>query len=152
MVQRGAFKKKDFSFWEGDYYYLPMAGVKGKKEWLGFALMHLLDKEVVKYKRLSVQGLECFINDVLSVVIGFRNGRVRYAADLSKFHNQVILTTPDTHVQRLLWRDCDTNCEPESYVFKVNNLGVRSAHCITTCALHIQQMSLLKYTLTKAEQ
>ena len=82
------------------------------------------------------KGPDRFINDLLSVVLGFRNGRVGCAADISKFHNQVHLTTPDTHMQRFLWRDCDPTREPETYVVKVNNFGVKSGNCIATCALH----------------
>ena len=48
------------------------------------------------------KGPESFINDLLSVVIGFRNGRVGCAADLLKFHNQVLLATLDAHMQRFL--------------------------------------------------
>ena len=140
MVQRGAaavLAKEEVSSWEGDYYYLPMVGVKGKKKWLRVCFdASRRQGGGPSMNDCLFKGPDRFINDLLSVVIGFRNGRVGCAADLSKFHNQVLLTTPDTHMQRFLWRDCDTNREPETYVVKVNNFGVRSANCIATCALH----------------
>ena len=41
------------------------------------------------------KGPDRFINNILSVWIGFRNGRIGCAADISKFHNQVYLEEPE---------------------------------------------------------
>jgi hypothetical protein len=44
------------------------------------------------------KGPDSFMNNLLSVCLGFRNGRVAAAADLSKFHNQVRLVPADIHM------------------------------------------------------
>ena len=82
------------------------------------------------------KGPDRFMNNLLSVCLGFRNGRVAAAADLSKFHNQVRLTPADIHMQRFLWRDMRTDEPPRTYAVTANNFGVKPANCIATSALH----------------
>ena len=81
------------------------------------------------------KGPDRFMNDLLSVLLAFRDGRVGCAADIKKFHNQVHLVEEDQHMQRFLWRNLETDKEPQHYVVPVNNFGVRPANCIATCAL-----------------
>ena len=73
---------------------------------------------------------------MLSVITGFRNGRVGAVADISKFHNKVRLIEKDWMMQRFLWRGMDRSVSPRTYAVVVNNFGVKPANCIATCALH----------------
>ena len=82
------------------------------------------------------KGPDRFMNNLLSVSLGFRNGLVAAAADLSKFHNQVRLVPEDIHMQRFLWRDLRVNEPPLTYAVTRNNFGVTAANCIATSALH----------------
>ena len=140
MVERGTaiiFSDEQLASWEGDYYYLPVLAAKGKKRWLrlvfdasrrqgGFPSMNdCLDK-----------GPDRFMNNLLSVVVGFRNGRVGCAADIKKFHNRVRLFLKDIHMQRFLWRGLQTDKPPKTYAVVRNNFGVKPANCIATSALH----------------
>ena len=94
MVERGTaiiFSEEQLASWKGDYYYLPILAAKDKKQWLrlvfdasrrqgGFPSMNdCLDK-----------GPDRFMNNLLSVVVGFRNGRVGCATDIKKFHNHLL--------------------------------------------------------------
>ena len=76
------------------------------------------------------------MNNLLAVLLGFRNGRVAAAADLSKFHNQVHLVKEDVHMQRFLWRNMQTDEPPKTLAVAVNNFGVKPANVIATSALH----------------
>ena len=80
-------------------------------------------------------GPDRFMNNILGVIIGFRNGRVGAAADISKFHNKVRLVEKDIHMQRFLWRGMKTNEKPKTYALPVVSFGVSPANCIATCAL-----------------
>ena len=82
------------------------------------------------------KGPDRFMNNLLSVCLGFRNGRVAAAADLSKFHNQVRLVPSDVHMQRFLWRGMQTKEHPKTLAVIVNNFGLKQANCIATSALH----------------
>ena len=81
------------------------------------------------------KGPDHFINDLLSVLLAFRNGHVGFACDIRKFHNKVHLVEEDVHMQHFLWRNMETNREPDHLAVAVNNFGVTSANCIATCAL-----------------
>ena len=80
------------------------------------------------------KGPDRFLNNLLAVILGFRNGRVGCVADIKKFHNQVHLFPEDIHMQRFYWSD-DPNLPPKIYAVAVNNFGVKPANCIATCAL-----------------
>ena len=75
------------------------------------------------------------MNDLLSVLLAFRNGRIGCAGDIKKFHNQVHLMEEDMHMQRFLWRFMERDKEPQHFAIPVVNFGVKPANCIATCAL-----------------
>ena len=138
MVERGVavlLSEEVLNSWDGDYYYLPIVGVKGKK-----ALRVCFDAARKQCGCPSMNDCLCkgpdrFMNNLLSVILNFRNGRIGCAADIKKFHNQVHLFDKDIHMQRFLWRDMDTTKPPQTYAVVVNNFGVKPANCIATCAL-----------------
>ena len=81
------------------------------------------------------KGPDRFMNDLLSVLLAFRNGRVWCAGNIRKFHNQVHLMEEDMHMQRFLWRFMERDQEPQHFAIPVVNFGVKPANCIATCAL-----------------
>ena len=105
MVKRGAaviLTDEQLASWKGDYHFLPLVAVRGK-EWLRVCCD--ASRRQGGYPSINDcvhKGPDRFINNILSVWIGFRNGRVGCAADISKFHNQVYLEEPDMHMQRFL--------------------------------------------------
>ena len=123
--------------WEGDYYYIPLVGVKGKKKWLRICFdASRKQGGCPSLNSCLHKGPDRFVNNVLSVITGFRNGRVGAVADISKFHNKVRLVEEDWMMQRFLWRGMDRSVAPRTYAVVVNNFGVKPANCIATCALH----------------
>ena len=129
--------EEEITKWKGDYYYLALVGIKGKKKWLRICF----DASRKQGGRFSMndclyKGPDRFMNNLLSVCLGFRNGRVAAAADLSKFHNQVRLVSTDVHMQRFLWRGMKTDEPPKTLAVVVNNFGIKPANCIATSALH----------------
>ena len=62
-------------------------------------------------------------------------GRLVFAGDIRKFHNQVHLVEEDVHMQRIMWRNMDTTRDPDYLAVVVNTFDVTSANCIATCAL-----------------
>ena len=138
MVKQGSailLSEEQISSWNGPYHYLPMVLVKGKRWRVCFDASRSQCGYPAFNKHLH-KGPDRFVNNIASVIIGFRNGRVAAVADLSKFHNQVHLVEEDVQMQRFLWRGMDTDIPPQTYAVPVNNFGVTSANCIATCALH----------------
>ena len=139
MIERGAaieLSEEQLKSWDGDYYYLPLLGVFSKDE-----LRVVFDAARRQCGHPSMndclmKGPDRFMNDLGSVLLGFRNGRVAAVADIRKFHNQVYLFEKDIHMQRFLWRDMNTEEPPKTFAVAVNNFGVKAANCIATSALH----------------
>ena len=131
MVNRGAARvlsKEEVDSWTGDYHYLPVVGVKGKKGTLRVCFdASRKQKGFPSMNMCLMKGPDRFVNDLVSVVLAFRNGRVGCAADIAKFHNQVRLQDEDVHMQRFLWRGMNTEIEPQTYAVTVNNFGVDSS-------------------------
>ena len=140
MLKRGVavvLSEEEIAAWDGDYYFLPLVGVKGNKKSLRVCFD--ASRRQGGYPSMNEclrKGPDRFLNNLLSVQIGFRNGRVGCVADIAKFHNQVYLEEPDVHMQRFLWRGMNTSDKPQTYAVRVNNFGVKPANCIATSALH----------------
>lgn len=75
----------------GDYYYLPLVGVKGKKRFRNCFDSARRQCGDPSLNDCVLKGPDRFLNNLLSVIIGFRNGRVGAAADILRFHNFTFL-------------------------------------------------------------
>ena len=90
MIERRSavrLSKEERESWKGDYYYLPMVVVKNKKD---FRLCFDASRKQCgreSMNNLLFKGPDRFMNDLLSVLLCFRDGRVGCAADIIKFHN-----------------------------------------------------------------
>ena len=138
MVARGSavlIPEEKLKKWEGDFHYLPLIVVKGKKSLRVCFDFARRQCGAPSFNECLDKGPDRFVNNLLAVILGFRNGRVGCVADIAKFHNQVHLVEEDMHMQRFLWRDMKTDEPPKTYAVPVNNFGASPANCIATCAL-----------------
>ena len=76
------------------------------------------------------KGPDCFLNNLASVIIRFRDGVIGIKGDVAKMYNSVLLEREDAFLQCFLWRDLDLSAEPTTYQVVVNNIGVKPAGCI----------------------
>ena len=56
------------------------------------------------------------LNNLFGVVLRFREKEVAISGDISKMYHRVIIPEQDQHVHRFVWRNFDTNREPDVYV------------------------------------
>ena len=130
--------EEDLKNWEEqgrDFHYLAPVAVKGKKS---MRLCWDAARRQGGHPSMNeclYKGPDRFINNLLSVILAFRNGRVGCMADIKKFHNQIHLFPEDIHMQRFLWRGLNPNIPPQTLAIARNNFGIVSANCIATCAL-----------------
>ena len=140
MIQQGVevvLSDEVIEAWKGDYYFLPLVGVKQtKKKWLKVCFD--ASRRQGRYPSMNEclrKGPDRFLNNILSVLMCFRNGRVGCVADIAKFHNQVYLEEADIHMQRFLWRSMNTALKPQVFAVPCNNFVVKPVNCIATVAL-----------------
>ena len=138
MVDRGVavvLSEEELEQWDGDYHFLAMVGVKGKKSYRVCFDFARKQCGAPSFNDCLMKGPDRYVNNLLAVILGFRNGRVGCVADITKFHNQVHLVEEDVQMQRFYWRDMNTDEPPKTYAVVVNNFGAKPANCIATCAL-----------------
>ncbi|XP_071136608.1 uncharacterized protein [Mytilus edulis] len=75
------------------------------------------------------------LNDMLVVLLRFRQNRIGIAGDISKMYNAIKLSVPDQHTHRFLWRDLDASRKPDHYVLKTVTFGDRPSGTMATVAL-----------------
>ena len=90
------------------------------------------------------KGPDAFINNLLGVLIRFRENYVGFFGDIKKMYNSVFTSELDQHCHRYLWRNMDTTIDPETYVITAVNMGDKPSGAIATIAL--------KQTAEMAEQ
>ena len=89
---------------------------------------HILNKYWAK-------GPDC-INSLYAILIRFREYPVAITADISKMYNSIYLSDRDQHVHRYLWRDLETDREPDHYALTAVPFGDRPSGAIALTALH----------------
>ena len=75
------------------------------------------------------------INNLLGVLLRFREEEVPIVGDISKMYHAVGLSEQDQHTHRFLWREFDTSRAPDIYVMSAVSFGDKPAGNVATAAL-----------------
>ena len=75
------------------------------------------------------------LNNLLRVTLRFRANEVAVTGDISKMYHRVRIPEQDQQVQRYLWRNMETNREPDVYVKTVLTFGDKPAPAMAQIAL-----------------
>ena len=143
MVDRGVARivpVEELSSYEGHINFLPhLAVVNPKSESTPVRICFDASRPQgggPSLNAILAKGPDCFLNNLASVIIRFRNGVVGIKGDVSKMYNSVMLERRDAFLQCFLWRDLDSSVEPLTYQVVANNIGVKPAGCIATLAFY----------------
>ena len=75
------------------------------------------------------------VNDLLGVLIRFRENNIAMIGDIKKMYHAVKIKTIEQHTHRFLWRDMDTGRPPDTYVIQRVSFGDKPSGTIATVAL-----------------
>ena len=78
------------------------------------------------------------LNNLLGILIRFRENRVAFIGDVSKMYHTVKTKVVEQHTHRFLWRDMNTAREPDTYVIQRVSFGDRPSGTIATVAMRKQ--------------
>ncbi|XP_068687785.1 uncharacterized protein [Montipora foliosa] len=67
------------------------------------------------------------LNGIFGVVLRFREKEVAVLGDISKMYHRILIPERDQHVHRYLWRNMESDREPDTYVKTVLTFGDRPA-------------------------
>ena len=75
------------------------------------------------------------LNNLLGILIRFREEKVAITGDIKKMYHAVKISLLDQHTHRFLWRDMETDREPDTYAITSVSFGDKPAGIIATAAL-----------------
>ncbi|XP_068723496.1 uncharacterized protein [Montipora capricornis] len=75
------------------------------------------------------------LNSLFGVTLRFRENEVAVTGDISKMYHRVLIPEQDQQVHRYLWRNMETNREPDVYVKTVLTFGDKPAPAMAQIAL-----------------
>ena len=82
------------------------------------------------------KGPDAYINNLIGILLRWREEYVAFVGDLKKMFNSVHLKSLEQHCHRFLWRDMDTERQPDIYVMERVNMGDSPAPAISTEAVY----------------
>ena len=75
------------------------------------------------------------LNNLLGVILRFRENAVAISGDISKMYHRILIPERDQHVHRFLWRNLETNRDPDVYVKTVLTFGDKPAPALAQITL-----------------
>jgi len=75
------------------------------------------------------------LNSLFGVTLRFRENEIAITGDISKMYHRVLIPQLDQHVHRYLWRNTETNRQPDIYVKTVLTFGDKPAPAMAQIAL-----------------
>ena len=78
------------------------------------------------------KGPDAYINNLIGILLRWREEHVAFVGDLKKMFNSIHLKLLEQHCHRFLWRGIDTEREPDIYVMERVNMGDSPAPAIST--------------------
>lgn len=89
------------------------------------------------------------LGDLWGILIRFRQRPVAIAGDISKMYNSVLISELDKMTHRFLWKDMNTNKQPDHYCLQTVTFGDRPSGIISITALRkTAEMFKTKYPET----
>ena len=75
------------------------------------------------------------LNSLFRVILRFRENAVAISGDISKMYHRILIPERDQHVNRFLWRNMETNRDPDVYVKTILTFGDKPAPAMAQIAL-----------------
>ena len=76
-----------------------------------------------------------FVNNLLGILLRFRENRVAFIGDVRRMYHSVKLTKLDQHTHRFLWRDFEQKRNPDIFAMTSVSFGDKPAAAIACLAL-----------------
>lgn len=75
------------------------------------------------------------LNDLFGILLRFRENEIGLCGDISKMYHRILIPEIDQHIHRFLWRNLETDREPDVYVKTVLTFGDKPAPAMAQIAL-----------------
>ena len=140
MVDRGVARKlsqKEIQEWSGPKFYISHLAVVNTRSHSTPVRIVFNSSQVCQGMSLnSVLGPDCYINNLIGILLRWREEQVALVGDIRKMFLSIHLKPLEQHCHRFLWRDLKTDQEPDLYVMTRVNMGDTPAPAISTEAVY----------------
>lgn len=143
MLDRGVacrLSEDDIREWKGPKYYLSHLAVKNPRSQSTPVRIVFNSSQLcrgVSLNSVLAKGPDAYLNNLLGLLLRWREGPVALVGDIKKMFHSVRLDTLEQQCHRFLWRDLETDRMPDEYMMLRVNMGDRPAPAICTEALYM---------------
>ena len=136
---RGVARKltdEEIAKWKGAVFYLATMALEQPKSLTTPVRLVFNSSQLFRGVSLNsclAKGPDAYNNDLLGMLLRFRENRVVMIGDIKKMYNSVLLSLEDQHTHRFLWRNCEDR-KPDVWCITRVNLGDRPAGTIAIVA------------------
>lgn len=142
MVERGVARKlsqKELQEWNGPKFYISHLAVVNTRSHSTPVRIVFNSSQVCQGMPLNsclAKGPDCYMNNLIGILLRWREEQVALVGDIRKMFHSIHLKPLEQHCHRFLWRDLETDQEPDVYVMTRVNMGDTPAPAISTEAVY----------------
>ena len=142
MVERGVARKlsqKELQEWSGPKFYISHLAVVNTRSHSTPVRIVFNSSQVCQGMSLNsclAKGPDCYMNNLIGILLRWREEQVALVGDIRKMFHSIHLKPLEQHCHRFLWRDLETDQEPDVYVMTRVNMGDTPAPAISTEAMY----------------
>ena len=125
--------------WNGPFFYISHLAVLNPKS--NSTPVRIIFNSSQVYQGVSLnsclaKGPDCYMNNLIGILLRWREEAVALVGDIRKMFNSVYLKEVEKHCHRFLWRDLEINRPPDIYIMERVNMGDTPAPAISTEAIY----------------
>ena len=142
MVVRGVARKlsqKEMQYWSGPKFYISHLAVVNTRSCSTPVRIVFNSSQVCQGMSLNsclAKGPDCYMNNLIGILLRWREEQVALVGDIHKMFHSIHLKPLEQRCHRFLWRDLETDQEPDVYVVIRVNMGDTPAPAISTEAMY----------------
>ena len=142
MAERGVARKlsqKELQEWSGPKFYISHLAVVNTRSHSTPVRIVFNSSQVCQGMSLNsclAKGPDCYMNNLIGILLRWREEQVALVGDIRKMFHSIHLKPLEQHCHRFLWRDLETDQEPDVYVMTRVNMGDTPAPAISTEAMY----------------
>ena len=142
MLDRHVARKlspKELEEWKGPVFYilhLAVVNPRSNSTPVRIVFNSSQSHHGVSLNSCLAKGPDAYINNLVGILLRWREEHVAFVGDLKKMFNSIHLKALEQHCHRFLWRDMNTEREPDIFVMERVNMGNSPVPAISTEAVH----------------
>ena len=142
MVERNVARKlteEEANSWTGPKFYISHLAVNNPKS--ETTPVRIVFNSSQSYKGISLnsalgKGPDAYLNSLLGILLRWREDNTAFVGDIRKMFNSIYIEELEQHCHRFLWRNLDSNRDPDVYIIQRVNMGDKPAGAISSEAIY----------------